>query len=718
MALYEADNTTHVLDFDQLIDPKWQEIVDKAELGSGSLTLPVDEVAQWSEITPGRVIQCQIDGVGAVFSMVPRSSDGKLIPKRGDGRTITFDCDGLLKVIGDAVVELAPSTKSFAGTIGKRRWSWAGVNFDDSAWDGPSIVGPVYDPLPPKGYLSPFSYKITAPGSTHTDTVFARYSFTLADPKVIVPRVTSAGNCKVSLNDVPLGETNASPEKSDENTWTAAIPCDAGDYVLAVEFTGNDTEIWFAAEVYGVDTYATGRLDTASFLFQTGYQVGHGGDPAFYEPWKFLIFDGTSRPAQTVGDVLIDFITEAHDRSQITDLTYHFSRTTSANGVAWAPMSGDFVTDTLRSGVELCQQLAASEADIWMTGSGGVELNACAWRERGSFHTSPATPPRFNGAVYGVDGTRFVNLSELTYHNVLAPTDITRVYRSKTAYGQVGSGPERPTDLSDIDATTAATVAAALNAGRDDDLDQWTIATFAPNGDEKFYANIGGGDAVEIPVGDPGSEAFDSQRVMSITVQLADGSRTQARYIAELSSRAAEFSNLQTRKVNRLRAGGNTDAISAPTDFGVGVGWKQVEEKALTVITTNGFKLFDLLTRISDPVPFDSTRQRVSRYVATMGNQDGSDGVPISDINVNLVVTTDPDDWAGTTNAIHTIVFPTGASKVLDVDSYVGDNGYNANQHPALLRAQITTDVLDIDGATDKGAAQMNITCFSIPAVA
>lgn len=613
--LYEADGTSLVRTLPHSFNRQWQDRADGP--GNGSLTIPATETAEWSAITPGRIIRFAYRGVDA-FSFQPRQRVFSAIPK-GDNapQVVTFDGPGLLQTLDDALVLLRPSTTSFAGGVSKRLFGWQCPEFDDSGWAAMSLGDPVYTPAPPRAWPSPFTTRVWKAGAGDGSTVLARRNFTLAGTKALAVFVSADDGARVWLDGVPLGETDMPPNTSIDRTWRWIPLVEAGAHTLAIEaIDGGGGDRWFACAVYGVDSPNTGTLDTGSFLFQTAYLPS----TMTLEPWMVYEFDGTNRPGLTWGSILTTAVTEAQARGQFTGVTLDFDEDLDSNGNAW-PVTADFITDIGRSVPELIAQGAESEADTWMDPAGLV-IHSTRWRERGNFWTVPVSPPKFGGGYYGVDGTRDVNLSELTWTTDLRADAVTIVDRHRDGYGTHGMGPERFADLGDLDASSAGAVAATMVTARADDAESVTFDSKPANGDEVAYDDWTVGDAVSVPQGAPGAEANVSARVVSITVADDSENHHSARVTPELTSALAEFQTITQRRISRQRAGVSSDAISAPETLGTGIKGGVLDEERL---------LFSKDGPLSDgdptslPVTFPTSRSRPFRFVTTLRAPDTVD---------------------------------------------------------------------------------------------
>lgn len=614
-SLYEADNTTLVRTLPHSFSRQWQETLDGP--GSGSLSIPLAESAEWSDIANGRVVRCSYRG-NAAFSFVPRQRTERLLPGKDAPQVVDIDGPGIMQSLDEAVVLLRPSTTSFAGAVDKRLFGWQCPEFDDTAWSAMTLGNPVYTPAPPLAWPDPFCSRVWLSGAGDQSTVLARRTFTLAAQKVLAIYVSADDGARVWLDGVPLGETDLPPSTSLDRTWGWLPLVSAGTHTIAIEAVdGGGGDRWFACSIYGVDSVSTGVLDTSSFLFHTAYQPS----TVTLDPWKLFQFTGTNRPGLTWGSILSTAVTEAKARGRLTGVTLDFDETLDSNGNAWEP-APDFITDIGRTYPELIAQGSESLADTWMDPVGLV-IHSTRWRERGNYYTVPSGAPKFTGGIYGVDGAREVNLEQFARTVDLRPDAVSVVGRHRDGYATTGSGPERYADFGSLDSGSAAVVAQTLIDARGDDTESVSTTTIDANDDDLFYGDLLLGDAMSVPSGVPGSETWANARIVALTVKDGGGgSHHRAEVTPELTTALAEFQTLTQRKIDRLRAGVSTDAISAPETLGTGIKGGAIEEVTVTFSPVDSSSYLTDIDQISSPVSFPTRRYRPFRFVARLRDPD------------------------------------------------------------------------------------------------
>ena len=610
--LVEADGTTVVRSLGTAFERTWQDQMDGA--GSGSCSFPLEAAADWSAITPGRLVRCSLDGT-ARFTFAPRTRTVRAVTR--SDRVVDVEGPGLLGILDDAVVLARPGTESFAGSLDRRLFGWQCPEFDDSGWSAQAIGAGISDPVCPEFWPSPgTTNRVWISGAGAGSSVAARRNFTTSATKAIAIFITASGGARVWLDGVPIGETDQPPNTSEEHTWRWVPQVPSGSHTLAIESdSASSGTPWFACIAYAVDDPRTGELNTSTFLFQTGNLPGGGGP----EPWKLYRLDGQPRPGLTWGQILGKLLTEAQTRGRLTGWTKSFSDSTDSLGAAWGA-TPDYIVDIGRPLSELVEPGSQSEADHWASAT-GLTLHAAGWRTRGNFDSSPPSPPKLVGGYYATSDPRAANLSELVHTTDLRPAAVTVWARHRDGFTATGTGPERYADFGDLPTATAAKLSTDMIASRGDEEDTFTAAVVPVNGDERPYVDVGMGDTLSVPTGALGAEVWQSSRVVGITVSPSEASHHDVSITLELSSQLAETQAVMARSIARTRAGAVTASISAPVELGTGVkggrleGWKMLFSK-------DG--LLGAGATESQRYPFPAERARPTRFVQTLRQVDSA----------------------------------------------------------------------------------------------
>lgn len=679
--VYEADNETPVqVDGAPLAWTGTAEASAKFVLGDATIgteakfELPFDD-PRWPHLisTPGRlvrVVRRRFTNEGPVDilcdALLPRIQGATPIPRKSENgaepAVVLFSCVSRIAAMDGGLVELRPDTEPFAGATSKRLMSgWQLPECSTATWSDPEFGTFAYDPAPPLGFYSPFAQRITHPDAVAGETILVVIDFVPGRP-IVIPRFAATGSARCWLQGVPIGETPAGPSDSKAKCFRWPILSDpTATYRLAFEIKGTDTaRPELLCEMYAVDSMETGRLNTASFLFQTGnLPDGPDGDedpdPA---PWKVYRVTDSTRPGLTAGQMAAIHLAEQQADGVHTATTLHFGEGFDSALEPW-PVVQNFITDTLKTTPEYFSQLAASEWDMWPARDSN-QLLAVGWRQRGTYHLDPVDAPKFVGGqdgLYAVDDDVEGNLTELSWERTLVPEEVRYRIRCSDGYVLVGpdGAPKRGVDFGDIDRDAARALGGAMATARTDQAITYTLQVHETDEDHWFDPeHIWLGDAIATPSGPTAS--WENQRVNSVAYKV-DGAGNVITLV-ELSSRQIEAQAQLDRRIARVRAGVSSESITAPDRFGIDVEGGEVREYKLPFSSRSDDAVEDL-AEWSDMNVFPPGRWKMFRFHARAAD------APVSYIGWDFTLNRTP---------FHSAALEAGEKETLPQDGWIGDH--------------------------------------------
>lgn len=364
VAVYEADNTTHVADL--LVQPlqpagpggRAPTAVETArvlsEIEGGQVIVQADHPGA-DELVPGRVLRVTEGNVTRAPFTITRRKRVHLSDKGHIGETVTVTGKTLLDRWRKSLVEpwVGPNRRP----IGRERiWDVTSPTFDDSSWisafDQTREYAATQGMTIPRAWIDPFAKWIWCKPDNAAQPVgrvpFRRH-FTLSEETLVVFFYSADNDFRVCVDGVELQRAPLPyPEFTWMRTYRSAVRLPAGDHVFAAV-----CENWATIAVE----------NPAGFICSAWASDGKtvsGSTPLFTTgtgTWLTLDYP-TPWPGFTVGEVLVGFLAEAQARDELAGWTLDFDGTEDSNGNPW-PMVPQHSIRVGASGWDLLQSLGA-----------------------------------------------------------------------------------------------------------------------------------------------------------------------------------------------------------------------------------------------------------------------------------------------------------------------------------------------------------------------
>lgn len=644
------------------------------EPGDCSMSVPLARTTDVPLVVLNRRALVKVDGAARHAGRIkPQSRE--IITKAGASRWFTFNAPGMLSEWGDATV-LPPFGPDVTPSTSQRVFNWACPEIDDATWgtdwtDVAAITG-----IDGRPWANPdaLSRRIWAASG---DKVYARRRLSVTAGRIYPFFTASSGWHRQWVGGVAPVEGEKSPMPSDEFSRRSVPKFSAtGDVVFGIESERLDgsTTPWLNGVVYELTSVVSGELTTSTFLSHTGL-IPSTPD---HDPWKV----STTPTGPTPGRIIRALLEEAQALSLLTGWTLDFDDDVDSNGNAWDAVT-EVVLDVGMTLLDALTRMAETEIDVAAPSDGTRVLSAYRWRERGDFHTSPATPPKLCGERFGTVSGRNGNIVELSHEFQDAPPTKLHVVWERGSFITGTGSVMRSVAVPAKSKEGAQAIADRIIDGGDGDaVAQSVVVAVQPrNSDDTPFTHFDIGDAVACP---DETGTLQSYRVQAITVETTNAAAP--RYSLELSTPLAESAQRAARWLHRLDPSGLnglTAASSTPTDLGSGI-----TAGRLSQIRTVAFNLTGLVeVSESDPWP---AQQRVRMYAfsSTLTTAGTTDTVIAIKRN-------------GT--SVHTVTFPA---------TYTEHDGFMGGIY--LVKGDVLTAAVTTAGTDAEGLV---IECFATEAI-
>lgn len=417
--VYEADNLTFVrtLTTDLSGSREWtDELPTGTGVGSASLSVPLyvpnddlDEMIanpDCSALTRGRVLRFRLDGSDR-FSAVVRPRRQTSVSTAGpSAQTRTVRCAGLLSEWDRAVLPPAPGARFFYGGD-TRHFGWMSQEADVTSLDTPDVLREVFasGKEHPDPWIDGFGAVFDA--SEHRYFIFDQV---VEDPLSLSCHMGFGDQGQVWLNSVPMGQGALPPDSSWAKTRRGGAKLPAGTHRWGFDIQGlpSAPEPRFCATAFEINDATTGQMNGDTILWRTGYITG----TTLWPGWKASATAQGPTAKQIIRSVLEQV---QEEQGKLLDWSIDGADdTVDANGneldrIPHLPV---------QVGVKLASGFLSALASSWCdlgTAVAGKTLKVYRWRERGTFHTNPASPPKFSDALFSPVNGRLANIISLTH---------------------------------------------------------------------------------------------------------------------------------------------------------------------------------------------------------------------------------------------------------------------------------------------------------------
>jgi hypothetical protein len=414
-SLYEADNTTKVLDFatDVVGSRKFQVALNIAD--SGQLEVPVltsDDTtttvnSEATALQRGRIVRYAVDGTD-YSAQVIRPREQTSIDSQGneDAQRRSVATKGLLSEWRQAVLPPAPGTEDF--NIDTRHFGWMSKENDISGLGAPTFLRPMFSDL--GDYSAPWVDAFTFLFDASTDRYFW-FDDTVSSGLSVAGHFGFKDQGTIWLDSAPMGQGATPPESSWPKTRHGGAKLSAATHRWAFDIQGlpANTQPLFGAVIYEVVDASNGAIDGTTIRFRTGFSTG----TTVYPQWKSSATPGGCTVTQMIQSVLAQVQDEQDLLADWTIDDPNGDGTVDSNGNAF-----DLIADAPFSiGMKLDDwlvALTAAHCDLKVSVTGKT-LYVYRWRERGTFHTTPTSAPTFSGEFFGAVSGRIPNIVELKH---------------------------------------------------------------------------------------------------------------------------------------------------------------------------------------------------------------------------------------------------------------------------------------------------------------
>lgn len=416
VAVYEADNLTHVADLTTDITGSREWLDELLGLGSAQLDMPMYVTAEdLSDVVPndelalltrGRVLRFSLDGTDR-FAAIIRPRRQTSVTTQGEaGQVRSVMCKGLLSDWDRAVLPPAPGAELFKGGD-TRHFGWMSKEADVTDLDEPTVLRAVFaSGTPhPDPWIDAFGSVFDA--STHRYFIL---DLEIEEEKSTSTHMAFGDQGQVWLNSVPMGQGDDPPKSSYEQTRHGGAKLPAGVHRFGFDVQGlpGAAEPKFAATCFEINDPTTGQMSGDTILWRTGYITG----TTLWPNWKASATAQGPTVKQIIRSVLAQVVTE---QGRLGDWAiYGDDDTLDANGNPLDRIGHLPFPTGVTLGTYFLLKLAAAWCDLAVSVTGKT-LYVYRWGERGTYATNPDVMPIYSDRRFApVDG-RLANILSLTH---------------------------------------------------------------------------------------------------------------------------------------------------------------------------------------------------------------------------------------------------------------------------------------------------------------